>query len=46
MLLRLEPRAQPSRWLLYTSPLIAAGLPLLSGIRLLGGLGHAAVAPG
>ncbi len=40
MLLRLEPRAQPSRWLLYTSPLIAAGLTLVSGFILFGALGQ------
>lgn len=40
MLLRLEPRAQPSRWMLYASPLIAAGLTLLSGFVLFGALGH------
>ena len=40
MLLRLEPRAQPSAWLGYGSPLIALLLTLLTGFVLFGALGR------
>ncbi len=40
MLPRLVPRAEPSRWLLYASPLIAAGLTLACGFVLFSALGY------
>ncbi len=40
MLLKLEPRALPSEWLRYCSPLIALGLTLVSGIILFSALGQ------
>ena len=40
MLLRLEPRAAPSPWLRYGSPLIALGLTLVIGIALFAALGR------
>lgn len=38
--IRLEPRAQSSRWLRHTSPLIALGLTLVFGLALFAALGH------
>ncbi len=40
MLLRLEPRAAPSPWLRYGSPLLALGLTLVIGIALFAALGR------
>ncbi len=40
MLIRLEPRALPSRAMAYASPVLAAALTALSGVILFGSLGH------
>ena len=44
MLLRLEPRALPSRWIAATSPLLAAVLTVVGGLILFAALGYDPVA--